>query len=375
MKAILIGLVNANYNILKTFLDQDIMPFLKQFISSGVSASLISTAPQNIPTVWTSLITGRSQDQHGIMDFTQIESPESKYLRANNSGDVKCETIWSIMSRNSLRVASLNFPLMAPPIAINGYIIPGWINWRYIRYSCYPDDLYDELKKLPFFYMKELSVALDLENKDIEDLPEEEWEDLVKLFIRKESYWFEILRYIITEKPLDFAGIIFDGAGKLIHLFGKLLVPDYLSQKPSTVEKKVRELCLDYFSQLDSLFAEIVALAGPNTQTFLVSAPIHAEGIFLASGHGISKDISIDPISILDVAPILLQSLGVAIPEDLEGHVPNKIFTSDFIRETPVKIGPPTIKPEAFFESSKLQEDKDAQEKVLQRLKKLGYIE
>src|SRR5262249_39020065 len=50
------------------------------------------------------------------------------------------------------------------------------------------------------------------------------------------------------------------------------------------------------------------------------------EGIFLAAGPGIREGASVDELSIVDVAPLLLHQLGLPAPEDMAGSVPEAIF-------------------------------------------------
>jgi hypothetical protein len=81
-------------------------------------------------------------------------------------------------------------------------------------------------------------------------------------------------------------------------------------------------------------------------------------------------------LSIVDVASLLVHSVGLPIPSDLEGRVPVEIFTSDFCRAHPVNLGEPTQPVVAYPVSSKdsaLPEDEEAA--VLSRLKNLGYVE
>ena len=526
----LIGLDGATFSILNPLMDQGVMPFLKQFMESGISANLLSTIPPITPTAWTSMVTGRSPGNHGILDFIRFESSNSRYLRLSSSINIDCESIWSIVSRYNLKATTMNFPLMTPPQPINGYIIPGWLVWRYMRFGCYPPELFDELKSLPFFNVKELAMDVDLEEGVLDECPEEEWEDWIKVHIRREKQWFQVLRYMMTNNPTELTGIIFDGVDRLQHIFWRFIHPDYLPKHLTSVESISRELCLEYFSQLDNFIAEIVTLAGPEARLFFTSdhgfSPIyetfylnswleqngylawsskdesqnvsskfivtptryfdsidlskttaysittssngiyiavagirgehgilpenyqnfrqelmdkllaftdkpggepivkkiwtkeeafagsqmdsapdltlvlrdngfistvksdvlmeyrenpvgthHPEGIFIAVGPDVNKGASIECLSILDIAPILLHSLGLPIPEDLEGCIPDKVFTSDFIEKHPIKTGPPTIKPEPFPEPLVLKQDKDAEQKVFQRLKKLGYIE
>ena len=59
------------------------------------------------------------------------------------------------------------------------------------------------------------------------------------------------------------------------------------------------------------------------------------EGIFLARGPAFRRGASIDDLSIVDVAPLLLQCLGVAIPEDLDGQLPATALDPTELRRRP----------------------------------------
>ena len=144
------------------------MPFLKDFVATGVQAELHSVIPPLTPPAWTSLVTGRSPGQHGIFDFFRKESPDSHHIRFITSQDIGAETIWSVANRHDLQVTVLNFPVMFPPPRINGYSVSGWMPWRQLRLGCHPADLYDRLKALPGFNARELAMDMKMEEKAIE---------------------------------------------------------------------------------------------------------------------------------------------------------------------------------------------------------------
>lgn len=79
------------------------------------------------------------------------------------------------------------------------------------------------------------------------------------------------------------------------------------------------------------------------------------------------------------MTPTVLYSLGLPIPQDLEGRVPEGLFTSAHLAGQPIESGPPTLTPDPFPEhrptrDEKAQED-DAEAEVMARLKALGYVE
>ncbi len=282
-QTVLIGLDGATFTILDRLMDEGVMPFLKEFTRAGVRADLNSVIPPLTPPAWTSLMTGRSPGNHGVFDFFRPVAPGSRQIRYTTSHDIACETIWSMASRQGLRATTLNFPLMFPPPAINGHVVPGgWVPWRQLRLGCYPSDLYDRLKALPGFNARELAMDPALERKAIEGCGQDEYEEWVQLHSRREQHWFEILRYLMREEPAELTAVLFDGVDKLQHLCWRFLDPACLGDSPAPWELRVRELCLDYFRQLDTLLAEIAALADRDATIVMASDHGfgHADEIF-----------------------------------------------------------------------------------------------
>ena len=531
-RVVLIGLDGGTFSTLDPLMEDGVMPFLKGFLASGVRGDLLSVMPPLTPPGWASLVTGRTPGNHGILDFFRFESPQSRYIRLVNSRDVKCETLWSIISRQGLKATALNFPLMTPPPPMSGYAVPGWAPWRYLRRMCSTRELYDRIKTVPGFNVQDLAMDLELEGKAIEGSSKEEYEDWIRFHIRREKQWFEILRYLMQEDPCDLTAVLFDGVDKLQHLLWRFIDPNYVPTYPSAWEQRIRDLCLEYFRQLDGFIAETVAMAGPEASVFLASdhgfgpstevfylnawlhrqgylewatqAPedsgevgklgldmtsrwsfmvdwnrttaygltpssngVHIavagrrgqhgidpkeyervrsilmdqlreftdpatggrvvtqirtreeafsgtqmdmapdltlslrdggfvsilksdvtlkprpevmgthrpEGIFMAKGPGICRGRSLPALSIADVAPTLLYTLGLPVPSDLEGCVAEQIFEPVALRKRPARVGEPTQVPEAFPQRLDQKEEKEGEAQVLERLKQLGYVE
>lgn len=280
-RTILLGLDGATFTILGPLMEEGVMPFLQRFIASGVRGKLLSVTPPLTPPAWTSMMTGRSPGNHGVFDFLRFERSNSRYLTLNNSRHNRCETIWSIVSRQGLKAASLNFAMMAPVRPISGYTIAGWVPWRLMRWVFYPPGLYDRVKVLPGFNLKELAMDVNIEGKAIEGCSAADYEDWIKLHIRREKQWFEIFRHLMKDDSCHLMAVVFDGVDKLQHLCWRFLDPAFMPRQPSAWEQKIRNLCLDYFRQLDQFIAEIVAIAGPEAN------------VFIASDHGFSATVEI----------------------------------------------------------------------------------
>jgi len=108
----------------------------------------------------------------------------------------------------------------------------------------------------------------------------------------------------------------------------------------------------------------------------VVEGTHYPEGVFLAAGPGIRSGADLGQLSILDVAPCLLRSLGVPVPEDLEGQVPGGLFDAVFSAARPTERGVPTLAPATAGvpdEASALTVEEE--ETVFRQLRALGYIE
>jgi predicted AlkP superfamily phosphohydrolase/phosphomutase len=59
-------------------------------------------------------------------------------------------------------------------------------------------------------------------------------------------------------------------------------------------------------------------------------------GTFVAAGNGVRRGLRMSPLSILDIAPLLLYKIGLPIPEDMEGNVPEALFEPEYLRSHPL---------------------------------------
>ena len=100
----------------------------------------------------------------------------------------------------------------------------------------------------------------------------------------------------------------------------------------------------------------------------------HPDGIFLAGGYGIKSGMKGERQNIVDVPATLIYSLGLPIPEDLEGKVAENFFTTECLKSTPVVIKATTLLEKDTKEEVENISD-DEKDKILAQLQMLGYME
>ena len=97
------------------------------------------------------------------------------------------------------------------------------------------------------------------------------------------------------------------------------------------------------------------------------------EGIFIARGPALRRGARISELSILDVAPLILQSLGIPIPADLDGRLPAQALDPE---SEPVSVRG-NRQERAFTEAAAddVGLDAESEREILKRLQALGYVE
>jgi predicted AlkP superfamily phosphohydrolase/phosphomutase len=107
----------------------------------------------------------------------------------------------------------------------------------------------------------------------------------------------------------------------------------------------------------------------------VIAGTHHPDGILIAAGPGIACNHDRKMASIVDVTPTLLYSMGLPVPEDFEGAVPEQAFTAAHLAAHPVEIGQPT-QPVSKGRAAAAPVASDAErEKILEQLRALGYLE
>lgn len=109
----------------------------------------------------------------------------------------------------------------------------------------------------------------------------------------------------------------------------------------------------------------------------VVSGSHRPVGIFGAKGPGIRKGFLANELSILDVAPTVLYSLGLPVPEELQGRVPVEIYQDGVLEKHPIRrtAAGSTESDGRTGSAEPVPAEMEDEETVLERLRELGYIE
>ena len=96
------------------------------------------------------------------------------------------------------------------------------------------------------------------------------------------------------------------------------------------------------------------------------------DGIFLAWGPDIAAQRLGPELGLADLTPTILYSLGLPVPQGLDGRVVREIFTAAYQAEHPINLGAET---ETAIEPRQQVYSTDDEALIAEKLKSLGYLD
>lgn len=121
-RLLLIGLDGANWEILRPLLDTGRVPHLAGLIAAGTASILWSEEPTVTPAVWTTILTGRSRDAHGIEGFTGRDPRTGAVVPARSSMR-RTPALWTYLGQLGRTVGIAGAYVTWPAEPVHGFLV------------------------------------------------------------------------------------------------------------------------------------------------------------------------------------------------------------------------------------------------------------
>lgn len=121
-KLFIFGIDALDYDLLLKYIN--VLPNFKKLISGGYLSRSQSVFPPDSDTVWSTIYTGLSPAEHGVVNFVDPLSKSTKYLTSETDNSfLHNKTFWDVASRQGKKVIVL-FPHVGfPPWEVNGIMV------------------------------------------------------------------------------------------------------------------------------------------------------------------------------------------------------------------------------------------------------------
>lgn len=258
-RVILVGLDGAGWPLLDAAIAAGRMPWLAGLVDAGTSAVLWSEEPTVSPALWTTILTGRGPDAHGIRGFTG---------RARNGVDVvpshsamrRVPALWSWLEHYGRTAGIVGGHVTWPAEQVSGFLVSRRVSEPGFSHTTHPPELAARAGDGDLAAFDSLLVAdgfLSPEAPDNRyDFMRETW--------RTDHVAFELGMQALGERAPDFLFVYFHVTDSAQHVFW----PPKRAAEPS----RAFEPILRVYEHVDRLLSGLAArVQGERTAIVVVS--------------------------------------------------------------------------------------------------------
>lgn len=309
-KVILLGFDGLTETVIQQLLSQNKLNNIKFLQDHGSYGRIASFSPSSSPVIWTSIITGKKKEGHGITGFL-IRNDEGQMMVANSSHR-KTKALWNIFSERRMKVGIVCYFVTWPVEKVNGFMISKTSIFP-IEKGAYPSPTKNMMKKIlaPYvnydldhlqkfarmdqlerfnYFTPEMFKYLDqlgselipnylaLKNKQIYSKTEsEQYREFFRRnqLIRRSiwSYFVDNIKFKYAKrmykKDFDFFTLLIKGPDIVSHLTWQYFEPD--SDISQSEVESFKNIIPNYYIFADRVLGYFLKAADANTTIILVS--------------------------------------------------------------------------------------------------------
>ena len=241
-KVLIIGLDSAPPEIV--FDKKDEFPNLGKLIENGTYGRLRSSDPPITIPAWMVMSTGKDPGRLGLYGFRHRKGYSYNQMWIANSKAIREKTVWDIIGEQGGQSCLVSVPPSYPPRPVSGNLISCFITPSKESEYTYPQSLRAEIEERfgPYIF----DVVFRTEDRD---------QILAEIYKMTEKR-FEVMAYLIKEKPWNLFMFVEIGVDRVQHAFWKYMDREHHLYEPGN---RYENVILDYYRFLDKKIAELLA--------------------------------------------------------------------------------------------------------------------
>jgi Flp pilus assembly protein TadD/predicted AlkP superfamily pyrophosphatase or phosphodiesterase len=268
---IFIGLDAADWQLVDDYISKGSMPNLARLVKEGTSGVLDTIRPPLSPLVWTTMMTGVSPLEHGVLDFAQFD-PKTGVKEPITSSLRRVPAIWNMASSQGKRVGVVGLWATFPAEQVNGTIVsdrlfsflfkedtpPAGIvspadreNWARDALNHATDQIGESALKA---YLPWLTHDEYVRSADSRDPYAQPISALRRILIDTQVY-DSLGRDVVTLQKPDLTIVYFEGTDTIGHVFAPFAPPKQPQVSDADYER-YRDVPEKYFKHIDDVIGE-----------------------------------------------------------------------------------------------------------------------
>jgi len=367
-RVLVLGLDGLDAEVVDQLISEGKMPNLARMRSDGAYGVLQSDLPMLSPILWTTMATGRTPDEHGIGSFT-VEHSQEGSKEPVSSTMRRTDAVWNIASKNGRRVGVVGWWATWPPETVDGVIVSDHTCYHFLfgegqsgavrtEGAIYPPERATELEELirrpTDVTYEEISRYVSIGEEEF-NRPFDFADDVSHLrwaLATADSY-SRIGRRIWEEDHPELLMVYIEGTDSVSHLFGHLFRAGNLAGDLAEQQRRYGRAVEEIYFYADRIVGEYLELMDEQTTLVVLSdhgfklGELHndptvttsmrrvsddfhdLDGILYLAGSGVRAGAEINGARQADIAPTILQLLGLPASEEMNGRVLVEALTID----------------------------------------------
>ncbi len=419
--AVLIGIDSADWDRIDPLIAEGRLPNLARLRSQGSWARLRSDIPTLSPLLWTTVVTGRPPDEHGVVDFVMVD-PSTGTQTPISSSFRRVKALWNILTDAGMPVGVVGWWATWPAEAVEGVMISDRVAFSLFHFQqgeraeglTYPASYVDRVAELT---VDPLDVLLD-EVRRFADVDAALFADSTRLLkqggdeaythpvasLRKilastHTYHLIALDLLSRGQPRWFA-VYYQGLDEVNHRFGHLTGEAH-PLADAEDRRRYGGVVDSFYEFQDRLLGEVLERLSARSTVMVLSDHGFAngkerpqdllpyveagrpgrwhtlEGVWLLWGPPVRPGpLAGPPVRLDQITPTLLRLLSLPLADDMPGSPLESALTSRFLDEHPATHV-------ASYEGgdqartrglTPLTGQADASDEMMARLRALGYL-
>ncbi len=232
-------------------------PVLDRLLAGGLHGTLRSSDPPITIPAWMVMMTGLDPGRLGLYGFRHRQGYVYDKMWIANSRAVKAKRVWDFLGEAGGQSVLVSVPPSYPPYPVAGNLISCFITPpAKAQESTYPPSLSREIESRfgPYLF----DVVFRTEDRD---------QILAEIYKMTEKR-FEVMRWLMAEKPWDLFMFVEIGVDRIHHAFWKYMDPAHHLYEPGN---KYEGVVIDYHKFLDRELGALITGAGEDTVVLVVS--------------------------------------------------------------------------------------------------------
>jgi len=257
-KILLIGLDGASWKIITPLVSQGKLPNIKHLLEVGCQGKLETLENPLSDIVWTTVITGKSPELHGITSMLMAD-PYTKELIPPNSNLRKVKALWNILSGYRKKVGIVSYRVSWPAEKVNGIMISDRAGPGTYFSSLYAQPPFSSFCTVEMFRGFRGNNSFNRQLR----------EDTVWIFER-DNFMTNVAEYLYKNNKFDFFCLYLVGIDGMSHYYWKYMFPDSQDVSPDEISR-YKDVISDYYIWCDSVIGKLLRIADNNTTVIIVS--------------------------------------------------------------------------------------------------------